>query len=45
MAADATKEDIEKQILGSDELTAFFDGKAVRKVIIVPGRIANIVVG
>lgn len=45
VAVDATKEDIEKQILDSSELTAFFDGKAVRKVIIVPGRIANIVVG
>jgi leucyl-tRNA synthetase len=41
----ATKEDIEKIIMDSTELTAHFDGKTVRKVIIVPGRIANIVVG
>ena len=43
--ADATKEDIENIIMGSDELKSHFDGKTVRKVIIVPGRIANIVVG
>ena len=43
VASDATKEDIEKQILSSPELTALFEGKTVRKVIIVPGRIANIV--
>jgi len=42
--ADATKEDIEKQIMDTPELTALFEGKTVRKTIIVPGRIANIVV-
>ena len=45
VAADATKEDIEKLIFETDSLTAHFEGKTVRKVIIVPGRIANIVVG
>ena len=45
VAADATKEDIEKQIMSTPELTALFEGKTVRKTIIVPGRIANIVVG
>lgn len=45
VAADATKEDIEKQIMETDSLTALFEGKPVRKMIIVPGRIANIVVG
>ncbi len=44
VSADASKEDIEKQIMESADLTAFFDGKTVRKIIIVPGRIANIVV-
>jgi leucyl-tRNA synthetase len=44
VAADATKEDIEKQIMNTPELTALFEGKTVRKTIIVPGRIANIVV-
>ncbi len=45
VAADATKEDIEQQIMSTPELTALFEGKTVRKTIIVPGRIANIVVG
>ncbi len=45
VAADATKEDIEKQIMESAELKSFFEGKPVRKLIIVPGRIANVVVG
>ncbi len=43
--SDATKEDIEKQIMQTPELTALFEGKTIRKMIIVPGRIANIVVG
>ena len=41
----ATKEEIEQMIMSSDELTAHFEGKTVRKMIIVPGKIANIVVG
>ncbi len=45
VSADATKEDIEKQILISPELTALFEGKTVKKMIVVPGKIANIVVG
>lgn len=43
--AGATKEDIETQIMASPELTALLGGKTVKKLIIVPGRIANIVVG
>ena len=45
VSADATKENIESQIMETESLTALFEGKPVRKVIIVPGRIANIVVG
>ena len=45
VAAGATKEQIEELIMNDDNLTKYFDGKTVRKVIIVPGRIANIVVG
>ena len=45
VSSDATKEDIEKFIMETDSLSAHFEGKTVRKVIIVPGRIANIVVG
>ena len=43
--SNASKEDIESIIMNSDELKAHFDGKTIRKMIIVPGRIANIVVG
>ncbi|MBT7122275.1 MAG: hypothetical protein HN948_04625, partial [Clostridia bacterium] len=45
VSSDATKEDIEKFIMETDSLAAHFEGKSVRKVIIVPGKIANIVVG
>ena len=45
MPADATREDIERTIMDTPELVALFEGKTVRKVIVVPGRIANIVVG
>lgn len=44
VSSDATADDIEKQIMASPELTALFEGKTVKKMIIVPGRIANIVV-
>ena len=43
--SNATKDDIEAIIMNTDALSACFDDKTVRKVIIVPGRIANIVVG
>lgn len=43
--SDATKEDIEAIIMNTDDLSKHIGGKTVRKVIIVPGRIANIVVG
>ncbi len=45
VSSDASKEDIEKLIMETDSLNKHFEGKTVRKVIIVPGRIANIVVG
>lgn len=44
VSSDASKEDIENQIMGNADFTALFAGKTVRKVIIVPGSIANIVV-
>ncbi len=45
VATGATKEDIEAQIMSTPALTALFEGKTVKKMIIVPGKIANIVVG
>lgn len=41
--ADATKEDIEKQALADDRCAKYMEGKQVAKVIVVPGKIINIV--
>lgn len=43
-AADASKEDIEKAALESEQSAKHLEGKTVVKVIVVPGRIVNIVV-
>jgi len=39
-----TKEQVEKAVLETDELHKYTDGKPPRKVIVVPGRIVNVVV-
>jgi leucyl-tRNA synthetase len=41
---DATKEDIEKTTLESELTKKYLDGKTIVKMIVVPGRIINIVV-
>ena len=41
--ADVSKEDAEKAALGDENVTAHTDGKTVRKVIVVPGKLVNIV--
>ena len=41
---DATKEDIEKATLESELTKKYLDGKTIVKMIVVPGRIINIVV-
>ena len=43
-AADATKEEIEKTTLASEQAQKYLDGKQIVKVIVVPGRIVNIVI-
>ncbi|MDR0951288.1 MAG: leucine--tRNA ligase [Candidatus Ancillula sp.] len=43
MSVSATKEEWEKAALGLDRIQEMLDGKAVKKVIVVPGRIVNIV--
>jgi len=43
-AATATAAEIEAAILESDFLTRFADGKAPKKVVVVPGRMVNVVV-
>ena len=43
-AADATKEQIQEAALGSEQAQKYLEGKQVVKVIVVPGRIVNIVI-
>lgn len=45
MAADASKDDYEKIALEQDGVLKALDGKSVKKMIIVPGRIVNVVAG
>ena len=42
---DTPKEEIEKQVLGSETAQKWIEGKKIRKIIIVPKKIINIVVG
>ncbi|MER2998363.1 leucine--tRNA ligase [Pontibacter populi] len=43
-ATDAPREEIEKAVLADEQVIRFFDGKAPKKVIIVPNKIINVVV-
>ena len=40
-----SKEELEKLVLTDDRLKPYIDGKEIKKAIIIPGKIANIVVG
>ena len=40
-----SKEDLEQNALENEAVKRFSDGKTVRKVIVVPGRLVNVVVG
>jgi len=42
--ADMSKEDLEKAALGMEEMKKWIEGKEIRKVIVVPKRMINIVV-
>lgn len=43
--ADVSQEDAEQAALASDKVQGWLEGATVRKVIVVPGRLVNIVVG
>ncbi len=43
--ADADRDAIEKLALASEKVASHLDGKTVRKVIVVPGKLVNVVVG
>ncbi len=45
LPADMSKEDVEKAALAAEDAQKWLEGKTVRKVIVVPKRIINIVVG
>ncbi len=45
VAADAKPEDIEQQAVADAKVIRFTEGKSIRKVIVVPKRLVNIVVG
>ena len=42
--ADAPKEEVEKRALANDAVTKVLAGNSPRKLIVVPGRIVNVVV-
>jgi leucyl-tRNA synthetase len=44
VSAELNPKEVEELIMGSDEAAKYLDGKAPRKVIVVPGRIVNVVV-
>ncbi|MCF6319141.1 MAG: class I tRNA ligase family protein, partial [Proteobacteria bacterium] len=44
VAADASKQEIEALALNDENVLKFSEGKEVKKVIVVPGRLVNIVV-
>jgi leucyl-tRNA synthetase len=41
---DLSKEDIEKEVLSAEEAQKWLEGKEPKKVIVVPGKIVNIVI-
>jgi leucyl-tRNA synthetase len=43
LPADMCKEEVEKTVLENDQTAKYLDGKAIKKIIVVPGKIANIV--
>ena len=45
VAADTAREEVEKIALAHEGAAKWIDGKQIRKIIVVPGKIVNIVVG
>ena len=43
IAKDISKADVESQALAHENIKRFIDGKTVRKVIVIPGKVVNIV--
>ncbi|MFH1530012.1 MAG: leucine--tRNA ligase [Pseudomonadota bacterium] len=45
VSRDTTKDEIEALALAHERVRQFIDGKTIRKIIVVPGRLVNLVVG
>jgi len=45
VAADTPGEELERMALASGRVTELLDGKQARKVIVVPGKLVNVVIG
>ena len=45
VASDASREELERLALNDEQVLRFIDGKQVRKIIVVPNKLLNIVVG
>ena len=45
VATDTASEEVEKIALAHEGAAKWLDGKTIRKIIVVPGKIVNIVVG
>ena len=43
-SSEASKEDLEQLALANDKIKEYTDGKEIVKIIVVPGRLVNIVV-
>jgi leucyl-tRNA synthetase len=43
-SADASKEEIEKEVLANDQVIRWMEGKPLKKIIVVPKRIVNLVI-
>ena len=44
VSPEASKKEVEKQALASEKVQSFLNGAAIKKIIIVPGKIVNIVI-
>ena len=45
LPADMAKDDVEKAALADERTEKYLEGKSIRKIIVVPGRIVNVVLG
>ena len=44
LSADLSKEEVEKEVLGMEKTRTYLEGNTPKKIIVVPGRIVNIVI-